>query len=254
MANPAILRFNNFAHGTLTATGTDTGFSVNNLIDYRTTTYWQAAAHGTNYITVESGDVLSADMLGIVKHNLYTASATITIEYWDNVLSSWVAIGTPFSPTSDECIIKQFTSKTSLKWRIKINTASVKAKIAVMMIGSKIEMPYPPEAPSAAYAETYQLLNSESKNNNFLGAIRRNSKYSIRHVYKSVTKTFYDTYLLPFWNAHAKLGYPFFYAMDSVNLPEGNFFARFVDGYEWNPQRSNLLFVDEINFDLIGEK
>jgi len=254
MANPAILRSNNFAHGTLTATGTDAGYSVNNLIDYRTTTHWQAAAHGTNYITVESGDVLSADMLGIVKHNLYTASATITIEYWDNVLSSWVAIGTPFSPTSDECIIKQFTSKTSLKWRIKINTASVKAKIAVMMIGSKIEMPYPPEAPSAPYREIYRLLNTESKNNNFLGAIRRHPRYSINHSYKMITKTFYDTYLLPFWDTHAKLGYPFFYGMDADNIPEGNFFCRFIDDYEWNPNRSNSSYINELVFDMIGER
>lgn len=81
MALPKILHDNIFASGvTATDTDSDSQYSIDNIYDLRTYTYWLGASAGVKYFTMDAGAAVDVDSLGIISHNLGTAEASIVIE------------------------------------------------------------------------------------------------------------------------------------------------------------------------------
>lgn len=153
----------------ITATGTASGYDVENILDEKTFTYWKAAASGTNNLTADFGSAVAADTLAICGHNLKTVSATIYVEHSsDN--SSWTTAAT-LTPGSDKALMITFTGATKRYWRLRIVNSSGQPMIAVMYLGSKMQFEYPAETPQNIIDEGINAVEEMSKGGNFLGAV-----------------------------------------------------------------------------------
>ena len=81
MTLPKILHDNIFALGvSATDTDSDSQYSVDNIYDLRTYTYWLGASAGVKYFTMDAGAAVDVDSLRIISHNLGTAEASVAIE------------------------------------------------------------------------------------------------------------------------------------------------------------------------------
>ena len=252
MQTPIILYDNILSQGyTLTATDTEEGYDVLNLIDLRPYTFWKAASHGTKYITVDCGAAKSADCLAIIGHNLYTAGATVSIESSpDN--SSWTVRLADFTPTSDKAVLKTFTSASDQYWRIKIVTAAVAAYMAIAVLGQKLQFPYPPDTPYIPYSEVPVADVERSKNGHILGVSTYLPALKMRVQFSNITRTWFDTYFLPFWQNHGRLYKPFFFAWDLDTYENDVFLVSIDDEYNLESPFSVLTYIDILNLNMRG--
>lgn len=251
--NPFIFRYNNFLFGTISATDTASGYDVNNIIDYRPYTYWVAASAGTKYITLDGSGNYPGDTLGIAGHNLGTASAKLTVEFYNIGTTTWEVILDEFTVTSDKPIIKKFpSSKTAYDWRLKIVTASIAPRIGVMQISGRTEFPYPPNAPLTHKQLTPLFDSYESESGYLLGVNHKFTRLQLSHSWSNLSATFIDSTYLPMWEAHLAKGYPFFYAVDLDNAPNEVYYVRIADGDVYAPDKSIKDYYNTLNLNMVG--
>jgi len=224
---PIILYDNRFEDGTPTATDTETGYDVANITDLRTYTFWKAASSGTKYITVNCASAKSADALGIVGHNLYTASATISVESSpDN--SEWTERLAGFVPPSDRALLKRFTSVSAQYWRVKIVTASVQAKIAVIILGVRVTMEKYPLAPFDPMPQSIVAQQGISDEGNLLGVTIEFIDIQIQAQFSNLTPSWVTNTFVPAWDVHLSLCKPFFWAWDVENHATEVYFVQIL--------------------------
>jgi hypothetical protein len=79
----AFIGYNNYftaSASSLTASGVDTGFSINSLKNWQAFDYVQFAS-GTNYAQIDCGSAVNIDYVAICAHELFTKNCTaITIK------------------------------------------------------------------------------------------------------------------------------------------------------------------------------
>ena len=131
----------------LTATSTASDFDVANLLDRFEDTFWKANNTTTpTYITFDAGvgNTEVADYLFISGHNFNTIAATITLQYsTDNFAADINDAFTPFAPSNDLTLVKEFTSQDKRYWRLKITgTLSAAPFIAICYWGEKSELAF----------------------------------------------------------------------------------------------------------------
>ena len=86
---------------------------------------------------------MSTDYLIIHGHNLYTAGATVTLQYSDDrFLSDVNDAFTGEAVTADTTYLKEFTAQTDRYWRLKIENATVAPQIEIMYWGETVELEY----------------------------------------------------------------------------------------------------------------
>lgn len=253
--NPIILYASRFLDGTPTATDTASGYNVLNIIDYKTYTLWKAASVGTKYITVDCGSDKSADALGIISHNLYTANATISVESsTDNFAANVTERLAGFIPTSNNAFLKPFTSATDRYWRIKIVTAAVVPYLAIAMLGEKLLFPYAPDVPYIPYSEGIEVESSKSKGGNLLGSIVQYKPIEISARFSTLTRTWVINTFKPFWDNHASDLKPFFYVWDNDIYPQFCFWVKAKDSSKYQMPVTILDYVDSIELEMEGIK
>jgi hypothetical protein len=253
MAAPSILYDNIFLLGTPAATDTAAGYSVLNVTDLKDHTFWKAASSGTKYITIDCGSAKSPDCLGLYAHNLDSAQAngSVSVESSaDN--SNWTPRLSAFTPSAGACV-KKFTSVSARYWRVKIVTASVAAQIGVLILGARLDMEQPQEAPVSYLNEGIKGLTEESSAGNFLGAVIENFPINLSANFKILTSAWYNASFLPFWNSHAKRLKPFFYCHDLDNYANDNYFVRCTDESVMNPTRSMAGRIDDFTLSMRGQ-
>jgi hypothetical protein len=251
MQTPIILYDNRLTDGTPAATDTATGYDVLNIVDNRPYTFWKAASLGTKYITVDCGSAKSADCLAIIGHNLYTAGATVSVESSpDNAV--WTERLAGFTPTSDKAALKTFVSASARYWRIKIITAAIAAQIAVAVLGAKVQFEYPPETPYHPYSETPAADVERNKNGHILGVSTYNPVLVLQARFGLISRTWLDAYFIPFWQNHARLFKPFFFAWDLDTYPADVFFVSINDDMAFETPFSFLAYVDVISLTMRG--
>ena len=138
------------AGSSLTATSTATGdYNVAYLYNMLETNMWKAANTTTpmyvTYIAVLPANQKAADYLAILGHNLFSAGATIVLQYsTDNFVTDTNDAFTAFAPTADTVILKEFTAPaTKWYWRLKITgTLSVAPYMTLCIWGLKTELDY----------------------------------------------------------------------------------------------------------------
>lgn len=253
MAAPTILYNNLYLLGTPTATDTASGYNVLNVTDYKDYTFWKANTSGNQYIKIDCGSAKSADCVAFYAHNLDStgANATVSVESsTDN--SAWTNRLTGFTPQLG-ANIKKFTSASARYWRVKIVTASVQARVGVLFLGTRLDMEQPAETPISYLNESVTAKAEESTNGNYLGAIVMNRPVNQSVNFKIISKTWFDTYFLPFFNNHYKKLLPFFYAHDLDNYAADCFYAHTTPEMVFNPTRSMSGRIDDFTINFRGQ-
>jgi hypothetical protein len=252
MADPIVLADNRFLDGTPTATDTAAGYDVLNIRDLKEFTSWKAASAGTKYLTVDCLGY-TADALGIKKHNLSTAAAAVSVESSNNG-TDWTQRLAPFTPANDKAILKLFTLATGAYWRVKIVTVGLAPQIAVCMLGERITFPFSPDAPYVPASEGIESESIKSKTGVPLGSIVRFKPYRITPRWTTVTRSFVETYFLPFWNDYASNLSPFFFAWDLTAYPSDVRFVSVPKDYSFETPVSVLAYYDSITLPMEGVK
>lgn len=280
--NPLILFDNILAEGTLAVTSTATGYSINNIADYRSYTKWKAANTNTQnidltgisadgaagyvraqtgwYIKLQnnallqkvSGTVEAADAIGIFNHNLGTIHATVKVQYWDGAAFQTAET---LTPTDDDPILETFTTQSATKWRIEISNCSAAAEIAVIFLGAQLEIPDSPDAPTVPVEEGIAVNSEYSEAGNLLGSTPSHFPININHQWTkapNITRTWYSTYFIPFWENHARDIYPFFYAWDLTNRPDDIRYVTINPGMSRREVLSLLTYSDELVLQMKG--
>lgn len=255
-AKPMILAENLFELGTPTATDTDadTQYDALNIMDRRTYTYWLAASAGTKYLTIDCGTVQDADTLAIIGHNLYTANATVSVE-WSADGASWTEALAGFVPTSDGALLKTFTTATKRYWRIKVVTASIAAKIAVAFIGARVDFPKSwPAAEFDPWTQQVVAQSTRSKTGNLLGNVLQYVGTRTTLSLKYLDATWIDGTFRPLWNTYLSQLYPVFFAWELTNHATEVHFVKIPDDYELVMPFSGRANLRNLELELEGVK
>jgi hypothetical protein len=250
---PTILYQNLFLLGTPIATDTAAGYSVLNVTDSRDYSFWQAASSGTKYITIDCGSAKSADCVAFYAHNLDSSNAngTVSVESsTDN--SNWTNRLTGFVPQKG-ANVKKFTTASARYWRVKIVTASIAARVGVLFLGARLDMEQPAETPVSYMNESVTAAAEESTSGNYLGAVVRNFPINQTATFRIISKTWFDTYLLPFYNNHYKRLKPFFYAHDLDVYGADCYFVHGTADNIFNPTRSMAGRIEDFSLTMRGQ-
>lgn len=129
----------------LVATYEDTGYPASNVLARIDGTSWKSTGTGTQYITFDagSGNTISPDYFILSGHNLFTAGATIVLQYsTDSFAADSHDIFTAFAPTSNKSILKTFTTQAKRYWRLKITGCTVIPFISMCWWGAMTVLDY----------------------------------------------------------------------------------------------------------------
>lgn len=255
MQVPQILYNNRYDDGTPTASATDSGYSVLNIKDWRTYTYWQATGAGPFYLTIDCGSAKTADALGIISHNLYTVGATVSVECSsDNFSSDTTVALTGFQPTNNKVIYKNFTSISKRYWRLKIALGSSQSpRVGICCIGNKFAFPYGVTPP---YDPTGQKVHAEansSQSGNLLGAVIAYTEMNIKPQWNYLDPTWIKNNFDTFWETHASQHKPFFWAWDIGDHNDEIFLVSITQEYSLSrPYETDIR--RSLSLDLVGIK
>ena len=231
---------------TITASGTAAGYDVDNITDLRPYTWWQADAHGTKYITLEIAEAQAADSLGIIGHNLATAEATVSLESSDT--GAWggeeeIQVA-GFTPADDKAFLKIFTSASAAYWRLKIVTAAVAARLAVCVLGERLDFQRYPAGPFDPAPETVNATSARSKAGHLIGSTLQNIGIEISAAWASLTPAWIESDFRPAWDDHLSQLKPFFWAWDITNHATEVYFVAIPAGFSlsmpFDPYRRSL--------------
>lgn len=251
MANPYILYDSVFLDAVPTATNTATGYSVLNIRDYRSYTYWKATGFGTLYLTVNAGGAVACDTLGIMSHNLGTAAAAVSVEYSSDG-AAWSEALAAFNPTDDYAILKTFTTQTKQYWRLKIVTAAVTPQLAICMIGARMTFPNKPLAPLTKYSIGMQTTSTQSKAGHIIGQQVRYNPLSMSFTFPPVESnyTWWSTTFKTFYRNHQLK--PFFFCLDYDSFPGDVFWVSLTQSQQFALQMQFTTRVETFTLNMEG--
>ncbi len=132
----------------ITATSATSTDAVENIYRMLEVNKWKAAnTTSPHYITVDlqaGNPTKTADYLAVLGHNLYTAGATITLQYSsDNFAADINDAFTAETVMSDAVYLKDFTQTPSRRyWRVKLTGITVAPYMAICIWGDKTELGY----------------------------------------------------------------------------------------------------------------
>lgn len=127
----------------LTADSEATGYEVGYMLNRLEGNYWLSTSTATQYIndTGSAGSGVDVDYLILYGHNLFTAGATVTLQYSSDNFSSDVNDAfTGEVPANDEVFFKTFASINADYWRLKISGATAEPKITIGYWGVATEL------------------------------------------------------------------------------------------------------------------
>ena len=129
----------------LVASSTASGFDVANLLDRLERTLWKGDTIAD--ITIKhdagAGNTYYANSLRIARHNLASIGATLSMQYsTDDFVSDINNAFTPFIPSDDKAIIKEFTAFNIRYSRIKLTRMTDKPSMALAEWGRKTELDF----------------------------------------------------------------------------------------------------------------
>ncbi|HHL40890.1 MAG TPA: hypothetical protein ENJ37_10325 [Deltaproteobacteria bacterium] len=137
---------------TLSATSTESGgdYHVDYIHNMLETNRWLAeddSMASTQYITYDAGagNAAPADYLAVAGHNLYSAGASIVLQYsTDNFVSDINDAFAAFAPASDKAILREFASPGAYRyWRLVISGLTATAPyLSVCIWGTATELDY----------------------------------------------------------------------------------------------------------------
>lgn len=222
-----VLYRNIFDEGTLTYSTQATGFNASNITDDATWNAWKPTAVAAS-VTVDFGSAIACDMLGISSHDMFTLSASFSLEHSPDG-ATWTTISASYTPTSNDDIIVCFVSTSARYWRF--NLTGGLAAIGVIKLGPKLAFPSAPLEGHVAlhHARKYELLSNESMAGQFLNnrVVRIGAETSIN--VGIVDRDFAETDLAGF-ELHFNQGGAFFYCGAPSDIPNDMGYCRRPEG------------------------
>lgn len=248
---PKFLYNNLLTAATLSASGTYTGYTVQNILDEKPFTYWMAAAAGSNWIKGQFGSAQLVNCIGIVGHNLHTVGATVYVEYSSDG-TNWSTAASNV-PADDLAFMISFAFETTYAyWRLRIENTSGIPMIAVLFMGAEIEFEWPADTPHAILDEGINAIEELSKGGNMLGASVNFNDHALDRSFSNFTRTWFDIYFLPFWNVCGKLKKNFFYADDITNAPAQIYFCRFKNDFRLQPNVVMSTYINTMTISVVA--
>jgi hypothetical protein len=170
----------------------------------------------------------AVDTLGISTHNLYTASATVSVEYSDDN-SSWSVALAGFTSTSDRTLLKTFTSVQAPYWRVKIVTGAIAPYMGILAIGPQLLFPSSfaiGSGPVTPHSIGIVASADVSKTGNPLGSSIRYKPITVSVTFPAQTYAWCLANLWPFFINHGSDLTPFFWAPDLTTFTGDIFLMR----------------------------
>ncbi len=227
---PVILHDSRLLDGLPTATDTADGYSVLNLRDGRTFTWWKGASPGVKYITVECPAAAAADAVGLVGHNLGSLSGTIAVESSPDGVE-WTQRLAPVAPGSDKAFLRSFTSVSAKWWRARIETAGSAAQIAVLLLGSRLVFERPLNGEYDPQPETIEGNSVRSKTGHLLGSVTSFVAVRISAGFKNLTSAWINDQFRTSWEDHLSLLLPFLWCWDPEGHTDEVHWVKIADGF-----------------------
>ncbi|MBI1913030.1 MAG: hypothetical protein HYS21_13670 [Deltaproteobacteria bacterium] len=242
------------SNSSLTASTTGLGdYDVHYLFNMLETNCWRSEnAVSPQYITYDAGEgnLKSADYLAVIGHNLKSCGAAIALQYSsDNFISDINDAFTPFSPTADSVILKEFSGALASRyWRLKITNISEAVFIAICIWGNKTELDY-----ATVGFDPHEQDAKASVNLSYSGYIAGiHNKYVERSMSIAFNDADAELYqkVKNWWDTSGLKN--FFVAWDTANNPEDVFLMR-PDTKFSNPFKNGGVYRD-ITLRLTGRK
>lgn len=217
MALSKILFTNLLAAGALSASTTAVGYAVASLGDFRPYTWWKGTAM-PEYVTVDYGSPVAANMLAVFGHDLGTRGATLEVRgSTDNFAASDVLVASK-TPTTDDPFSVSFTQVAYRYWRLKATGATV-VSLACPILGLAMELPCGLEAPFDPVGRKVEGRRISNNNGQPLGNLVDFESWEATLKLRAITWSWVRATWLPAWKS-ALRSQPFAFAWDPTNYPD----------------------------------
>ena len=244
------------AGSSLTATSTATGdYNVAYLYNMLETNMWKAANTTTpmyvTYTAVLPANQKAADYLAILGHNLFSAGATIVLQYsTDNFVTDTNDAFTAFAPTADTVILKEFAAPAiKWYWRLKITgTLSAAPYMTLCIWGNATELDYA-TAGFDPHEQEAKANVSVSETGYLLGIHHKYVERSMSIKFEDADADLYAK-VKDWWEVNGLKN--FFVVWEGANSPDDVFLMR-SDAKFSNPLKAGGLYRD-ITINLRGRK
>ena len=126
---------------------------------------------------------------------------------------------------------------------------SAAPEVGVIFLGVSLSIPDSPDAPVIPVREGIKAASEISEAGNLLGTALAYNPKSLEHRWTNapnITRTWFTTYFEPFWDNHAKLLFPFFYAWGLTNRADDIFYGRIETSSEKAERLTLLTYSDEL--------
>jgi hypothetical protein len=251
MDKPFLLADNRFCDGVPTATGSALGSDPLHIRDLRTYTFWSGAAAGTNYLTVDCGQAKPANTLAIVRHNLGSIAARVSVEVSTDG-ANWTTRLAPFVPQDDRVLVRTFIANARY-YRLKIVTTSTAPRIAVALLGVRLEFPNYLDSQMTPFEEKVVADSADSKSGELLGVQTRYFPFEASFKSARVPAEWYMGEYRNFWDNHGKLFKPFVFAVSLDTLRECVTFCRMHKSATFKPNfKSSVRNIETFDFRIEG--
>jgi hypothetical protein len=246
-ARPLILCDNICADATINAPGE----GMDNLRDYRTYTFWRGSSlekkgkkTSGQILEIDCGISRTADTLAIISHNLGGAQ----ISLWRQQGEKWVESLAPFSPTINKAFLKIFPPAQSSRWDLRIIPGEEPPRIAVLMLGSRLNFERYPQ-PFDPFPEELHAESAVSVKGHLLASALQNITSKIHVEWRYLSDRWIREAFQPAWDKHLALLKPFFWAWDIEGHPDEVNYVRIPHDFRllkpFDPLRRSLSLTFE---------
>ena len=242
---PLILYNNLLIDATLDCPQTASGYNVLSLTDYRTHTFWKGSTTSTVQIGVTFPSAKTIDTIAVQGHNFGSTGKTFKLKVGTNTLAQK-------TPTDDNAFMLHINAVSVNSCTIEITSGSAAPEMAVCFLGSALEFDSYPATPVVPYSQVVKVEDNESKAGYLLGSTLEEQEFMTNHLFTECSRTWLNSYYLPFFNNHGRKRLPFFYAWDIVNAPEDVFYYWFPKGFAHQHSLSTLTKVEQLTLNMQG--
>jgi hypothetical protein len=240
---PAVGYHNVVRSDSIVADTQEANFPASNLANPATHLEWRAADDSEQYITITTNEVDPIDYVGIARHNLGTAEIVVSVEA--NIDAVWTEIVEETMLPDDTPAVLRFAAASYSQVRIRLQTGSDTARIAVVYCGKLLDLErkvYVGHTP-LPYARKIDVASNRSVSGNFLGRIILGEGRESTVPFSLFTPAWCRENLDPFLEAAE--GIPFFFAWRPNTYPrEVGFCDLMADPMPAPAGPSNLIAFD----------
>lgn len=240
---PAVGYHNVVRADSIVADTQEANYPASNLANPATHLEWRAEDDSEQYITITTNEVDPIDYVGIARHNLGTAEIVVSVEA--NIESIWTEIVEETMLPDDTPAVLRFAAESYSQVRIRLQTGSDAARIAVVYCGKLLDLErkvYVGHTP-LPYARKISMSSNRSVSGNFLGRIILGEGRESTVPFSLFTPEWCRENLDPFLEAAEEI--PFFFAWRPGTYPREVGFCDLMDDPMPSPAGpSNLIAFD----------